>query len=284
LTLPPPERFVAPSGLRLATYDWGGTGSPVLLAHPTGFHGLAWAPTARRLVHAGRRVWSFDFRGHGASDRSSTGYAWAGFADDVLAVTDHLGLAGAPDLLAAGHSKGAAALVLGEHDRRGTYPRIWAYEPIMFPSDEPLPPQPDNPMSVGARKRRAVWPSPEDAFAAYAAKPPLDVLTPEALHAYVDGGLRERPDGTWELACRPEDEAQVYAMGPANGAYGRLADVGCPVLVACGETSDAIGPALAARIAERLPRGRLAVFAGLGHFGPMEDPDACVASMLAFST
>jgi pimeloyl-ACP methyl ester carboxylesterase len=283
LTLPAAASVDAPSGLALAVYDWGGTGPPALLAHPTGFHGLAWAPVARRLVRTGRRVWSFDFRGHGDSDRSPTGYAWSGFADDALAVVDHLGLAGTRDLLAAGHSKGAAALVLGELDRPGTYPLIWAYEPIMFPSDEPLAPQPDNPLSVGARRRRAVWPSPEAAVAAYASKPPLDALTEEALRAYVDGGLRARDDGTWELKCRPEDEAQVYAMGSANGAYGRLAGVGCPVLVACGETSDAIGPPLAAKIADRLPDGRLEVFTGLGHFGPMEDPDACVGSMLAFA-
>ena len=52
--------FVAPSGLSLAVHDWGGGGDPVLLSHPTGFHGVAWQPVAERLVARGRRVWSFD--------------------------------------------------------------------------------------------------------------------------------------------------------------------------------------------------------------------------------
>jgi pimeloyl-ACP methyl ester carboxylesterase len=106
--------FVAPSGLSLAVHDWGGTGDPVLLSHPTGFHGVAWQPVAERLVARGRRVWSFDFRGHGDSDPAPGGYYhWSGFADDARAVADHLGLSGDPTLLAAGHSKGGASVLLG---------------------------------------------------------------------------------------------------------------------------------------------------------------------------
>ena len=83
--------FVAPSGLTLAVHAWGGTGDPVLLAHPTGFHGVVWQPVAERLVDTGCRVWSFDFRGHGDSDPSPDGgYSWDGFADDAAAVLDHL--------------------------------------------------------------------------------------------------------------------------------------------------------------------------------------------------
>ena len=66
-------------------------------------------------------------------------YSWHGFADDARAVTRHLGLAGNPHLLACGHSKGGAALLLGEAESPGTYPRIWTYEPIMFPGESPLP-------------------------------------------------------------------------------------------------------------------------------------------------
>ncbi|HZJ27451.1 MAG TPA: alpha/beta hydrolase [Acidimicrobiia bacterium] len=270
-------------GLSLAVYDWHGTGPPTLLAHPTGFHGRVWAPTARRLVAAGRRVYSFDFRGHGDSDRSGAGYHWHGFAADALAVVRHLGLAGDPDLVAVGHSKGATSLLLGEADAPGTYPAIYSYEPIVFPTDRSLPPHHDNPLSAGARRRRDTWESPEEAYAAYAAKPPLDVFTPEALHAYVDSGLRARDDGEWELKCRPADEAQVYTMGSTSGVWGRLPEVASPVLVACGARTDAIDPDLAARIAQRLPAGRLEVFDELGHFGPMEDPDALVASILDFA-
>jgi len=45
---PSSHRFAA-HGIELVVHDWGGTGEPVLLAHPTGFHGRVWSPVAARL-------------------------------------------------------------------------------------------------------------------------------------------------------------------------------------------------------------------------------------------
>ncbi|HUF83132.1 MAG TPA: alpha/beta hydrolase [Acidimicrobiia bacterium] len=283
-TAEPAASTIAAGDIRLVLYDWGGDETPLLLAHATGFHGRIWAPVAERLVAAGRRVWSFDFRGHGDSDRSpGLDYHWDRFADDVLAVVDHLGLAGHPGLLAAGHSKGAAALLRAERERPGTFARLWCYEPVLFPSDEPLEPRDDFPLAEGARRRRAVWPSRAAALESYASRAPFDVLEPAALRAYVEHGLRDREDGTVELKCAPEDEAAVYSMGVANGVYPRLREIACPVLVACGEETDAMVPELTQMVVDRLPGGRLEVMPGLGHFGPMQDPAAVAASILAFA-
>jgi pimeloyl-ACP methyl ester carboxylesterase len=287
---PPPIRRrpfrtrIATGPIELAAYDWGGDGAPTLLAHATGFHGLVWAPVAERLVAAGRRVWSFDFRGHGDSDRSpDLDYHWDRFADDVAALVSRLERAGDRRLLAVGHSKGAAALLRTEQELPGTFARLWCYEPVLFPSDEALDPRDDFPLAEGARRRRSVWPSRAGAHESYASRPPFDVLDAEALRAYVEDGLRDRDDGTVELKCAPEDEATIYAMGVANGVYPRLGEVTCPVLVACGEQTDAIIPKLAQMIVDRLPRGRLEVMPGLGHFGPLQDPAAVAASILAFA-
>ena len=272
--------------MRLAIHDWGGDGPPVLLAHPTGFHGRVWAPVAHQLVAAGRRVWSFDFRGHGDSEAPSLdaeSYSWHGFADDVLQVAHELGLAGDPSLTACGHSKGGASLLLAEAKEPHSFPRIWAYEPIVFATPEALPPQEDFFLAKAARKRRNEWKSVDDAFEAYASKPPLNVMTEESLRAYVEYGLRDRGDGVFELKCRPEVEARVYAMGPNHGAWSVLPEIQAQVRVVCGETSSDIGPPLATQIAERLPHGSLEVMPGLGHFGPQQAPDACSASILAFS-
>jgi pimeloyl-ACP methyl ester carboxylesterase len=279
------SRFEA-NGLQLVVYDWGGDGPPALLAHPTGFHGRVWQSVASRLVAAGWHVWSFDFRGHGDSSIPAVtafDYSWDGFADDVLAVAAHLGVAGDPQLLACGHSKGGAALLLGEAREPGTFRRIWAYEPIIFDHDEPRPPDSDFFLSRAARKRRNEWSSREEAFAAYASKPPLNVMTEESLHAYVDYGLRDRGDGMFELKCPPNVEAQIYTMGPNHDAFQKLPQIDVPVAVVCGELSTSIDPPRAARIAERLPHGQVEVIRGVGHFGPQQDPDACVASMLRFA-
>ena len=160
--------------------------------------------------------------------------------------------------------------------------RIWAFEPIVFPTDEVVPADPDNPMSVAARKRREVWPSREDVMASYGSRPPMNTLHPDSLRGYVDYGFRDRSDGDVELKCRPEHEANIYMMGAANGLYSRLGEVATPTLVACGGDSRSITPAFAQRIVERLPHATLEVWEGHGHFGPIDDPDRAVASMLDF--
>jgi pimeloyl-ACP methyl ester carboxylesterase len=276
----------------LAVHDWGGDGPPVLLAHPTGFHGRLWAPVAERLVAADRRVWSFDFRGHGNSyapepgdpfDQATEPYAWTGFAADALAVVDHLGIGGDPSLIACGHSKGAAALLLGEAQRPATFLRIWAYEPIMFPEEAANVQADDFPLAGNARKRRNEWSSIEEAYDAYASKRPLNVMTPDSLRAYVEYGLRDRGDGVFELKCAPDVESRVYGMAPSSGAWALLPTVESSVLVACGEVSRDIAPALGQRIADRLPHGTFEVWPGCGHFGPQEDPDKCTTSILDFA-
>jgi pimeloyl-ACP methyl ester carboxylesterase len=265
----------------LAVHDWGGEGAPVLLAHATGFHGLVWRPVAERLVAAGRHVWSFDFRGHGDSDRSTDGYAWERFGEDAAGVLAALDLGTDRRLVTVGHSKGATALLLAEAARPGTVRRAWCFEPVVIPGD-PRPPDHDFPLAVGARRRRTEWGDPEEARRSWAARPPFGDLHPDALAAYVEHGLRRRPDDVWELKCAAEDEADTYAHGPSHRLWPALPAIQATVRVVCGERSDAVSPPLAERIAARLPHGTVEVMAGVGHFGPLEDPDAATASILAF--
>jgi pimeloyl-ACP methyl ester carboxylesterase len=83
------------------------------------------------------------------------------------------------------------------------------------------------------------------------------------------------------LACEPENEARTYEMGGRHGAYPRLSEVGCPVALVCGETTDAIGPAVLPLLAARLPHATTDVWTEHGHFGCLVDPDRTVASIRA---
>ena len=93
-----------------------------------------------------------------------------------------------------------------------------------MPVDPPIGPS-ENPLSEGAVRRRAVFPSRDDAYANYASKPPLNVLRPDVLRAYVEHGFADLADGGVTLKCRPEDEAQIYRMGSAHGANGASQDI-----------------------------------------------------------
>jgi pimeloyl-ACP methyl ester carboxylesterase len=194
--------------------------------------------------------------------------AWEHFADDVLAVVDALGLT---DVLAVGHSKGGAALLLAEQRRPGTFRALYCYEPIVFP---PLPEEilsGPNPLADGALRRRTTFPSVEAAIDNYAAKQPFCELDADVLDAYVRFGFSADDDGI-HLKCRPEIESKVYRMGGQHGAFARLNEVGCPVTVAAGAATPYTPAAMAPAIADALPHGTLEEHPDLGHFGPLQDP------------
>lgn len=277
--------FTGPAGFPITVHELtpatgDAAGTPTLLVHATGFHGRVWHPVAAHL--SGFDCWAPDLRGHGDSPvASGHDFAWDGFADDVLAVLDQLGL---DSPLGVGHSKGGAALLLAEQRRPGTFRGLWCWEPVVFP---PAPDgsagSPDSPLTAGARNRRQRFDSYEAAVANFAAKPPMQSFAPEAVAAYVHGGFAADDSGV-RLKCRPEDEARVYQMGGRHGAWDLLPKVRCPVLVARGAVGPGHSPAgFVADIAGRLPAGRLEVHEDLGHFGPMEDPGRIADSIRAFA-
>src|SRR5262245_8893341 len=111
------RRLRSSDGVRVALHDLGGRPArpPLLLVHGTGFCAQVFA---RLTVHlsAHYHCWGVDLRGHGMSETPpGLDYAWAGFADDVLAALDAVS-AGAP-LTAVGHSAGGAALLLAAANR-----------------------------------------------------------------------------------------------------------------------------------------------------------------------
>ncbi len=281
-----PSTVPSTDGVQLAVHDLGGSGRPLLLCHATGFHGRVWAGVAAELPD--RRCLALDFRGFGDSTPPADGdFDWNGFADDVLAVIDHFGLADdAAGVQAIGHSKGGAALLLAELARPGTFDRLVCFEPIVFPppgtveGGDPNPSGAENPLAIITRRRIATFESYEAAVERYAAKPPLGSLRSDVLDAYVRHGFRPTDDGQVTLKAIPEHEARTYEMGGRHG-FERLGEVTCPVLVCA--SGDGGGPAMIApAIADRLSAGELAQFPRLGHFGPLEDPVAFAAVARAF--
>jgi pimeloyl-ACP methyl ester carboxylesterase len=281
------DRCVTPDGLGIATYDFGGTGDDLLLVHATGFCAAVLSPLAHRLGDR-YHCWGLDLRAHGHSDRPTDGnFEWTGFATDVLAAIDHLGLERPAGF---GHSCGGAAVLLAEQARPSTFSFLYAFEPVVFPHPEGSSEGGlvvENTLSVGARRRRETFPSPSTALANYSSKPMFASLDPRVLEAYVAYGFEPVPaeaggDGVAiRLRCRRDDEADVYAHGFAHNAFAHLGQVECLVALACGEDTDSMGPNVLATDAEQLPRSTIEVIPGLGHFGPMEQPGVVARSVAA---
>ena len=143
-------------GVTVVVHDLSGESdsrAPVLLVHATGFHGYVWQPFADHLRH--HHAFAPDLRGHGDATAPDDGdFGWNGFADDVLAIVDTLGL---DDLDAVGHSKGGAALLLAEARQPGTFRSLYLYEPVLMPAQWASDNVGSNPLADGARRRRPVF-------------------------------------------------------------------------------------------------------------------------------
>ncbi len=255
----------------------GGSGEPLLLSHATGLHGHVFEPLVSHL-RTRFRCFSIDHRAHGdARAAASWTGDWRGFADDLLSAVGALAL-GSP--MGFGHSSGGAAMLLAEEAAPGTFSSVYCFEPIIRPDDDPPSPNFENPLSVGALRRRESFGSFEEARKSFESKPPFSAVDPEALTAYVQHGFEQHADGLVHLKCRPADEARVYAYANSHRAFSRLGDVRSPVTLACGTKADSRGADLLEPLALRLRHRRIEVIGGVGHFGPLERPDLVAASMI----
>mgnify|MGYP003341424248 CR=1 FL=1 len=72
-------------------------------------------------------------------------------------------------------------------------------------------------------------------------------------------------------------------MGAVHTLWDRLGNITAPTTIACGEITDTITPQYAAEITSRIPGAEMVSMRGLGHFGPIEDPDATCAAILGFA-
>lgn len=270
-----PMMIDSSKGARVALHDLGGDGPPVLLTHANGFCGRMWQAVGRELRSVAH-CWALDFRGHGDSvSAPDEDYHWDQMADDVLAAVDALDPS---PRLAAGHSLGGASILKAEQARRGTFERAWLYEPVTIPAIA-LPRDGVKTLGDIARMRQEVFESRQAAYDRYSARPPLSLLDPEVLWAYVDHGFRELPDGTVTMKCPRDVEAAIFE-NPDRSAFDRLGEVAGRVTVATSTDTDP--PAMVAPyIADALPNGSLETFEDLTHFGPLQDPPRIAASIAA---
>lgn len=261
-------------GLLVATHRWDGAGAPVLAVHATGFCKETWGPVVADLRQIGHDcpVVAIDQRGHGDSAAPEPPFDWWDLGADSLAVARTLGAG----VIGVGHSSGAAALAMAELLGPGTFRSLLLVEPIIFPG--PFGRMEDNPMATAALRRRRSFPSPGAAADNFRDKPPFAAWDERALQAYVTGGLVARDEG-WELKCSPEVEAEYYRSAGDHGAWDRLGEIGVPVVLVAGASSDTHpGPFLEAT-RQRFARATAVVVDDASHFVPMEKP-AVVAELL----
>src|SRR5271154_175414 len=94
--------FTTSDGTLIFYKDWG-TGQPIVFSHGWPLSADDWDAQMLFFLHRGYRVIAHDRRGHGRSTQVSEGHDMDHYADDLAALTAHLGL---KDAIHVGHSTG----------------------------------------------------------------------------------------------------------------------------------------------------------------------------------
>ncbi|MFC3853323.1 alpha/beta fold hydrolase [Salinispirillum marinum] len=122
-----------------------------------------------------------------------------------------------------------------------------------------------------AMKRRAVWPSQEDAFAYWRTRPLFRRFPDDVLWDYVHAVTEQNASGDWSLRFRPDVEAHIFRTYPTNWVrHYRRRHVGLQVVV--GQDTRLVKPHHRQMMAQKLgiPVHEVAG----GHLFPLELPEA----------
>ena len=254
------------------------TNPAVMLSHATGFHGRCFDPVVEPL-QTDYACTSFDFRGFGDSLLiQDWPVAWQGYFDDALAVARSL--QNKNQIIAVGHSMGAAALAMAALIEPELFKALILYEPIIFPAsmrEARTTSEQPSPLVEGARRRRTTFASREEAFANYSSKPPMNVFEEKSLRAYVNYGFNdvtsaETNENCVVLKCNPEHEARTYETGASHQTWEQLHLLRVPTWIVAGAVAPMQPSSWSELIANEIPNSKFVQWSDVGHFGPMQQP------------
>lgn len=252
--------------------------APVIhLIHGNGFACDMYAPSVAPLLkRAG--LFTHDMQGHGLSDPGTEFVGLDKTAARIGAVLHGAaGLLADRKVIAIGHSFGALATLKYAAANPNAFEAVVLIDPVIFSPEQlaAIAKQTDggsNLLAEQALARGTQWPSRAAAFEYFNGRKSLSSWHPAGLEAYINGVLRQEPDGSYSLRCPPWMEAAIFSQRSMN-YWSDIAAIKTPTLAIYGEQSfDFIKPNLQ-RAAEM--NGAISVVGTRGgHCFTQEFPDA----------
>jgi 3-oxoadipate enol-lactonase len=254
------------NGITLA-YSDRGKGLPLVLIHGFPLCRKMWRPQVEALAKAGCRVITPDLRGFGESGLTSGIVSMDNYADDIVALMDHLGI----DKAVVGGMSMGGYVLLNLLER---YPdRIAA--PIFIVTKA------GGDDDAGKARRTAL----AEACRAQGILPVADAFRNLL---FAPATLTDNPELVdevfgWVIATAPQGAAGgLIAMRDRKDYIAILGSIGQPALV-IGADQDQAAPVENSRIiAEGLPDAELCILHGGGHMVNMEQPAGFNEAILEF--
>ena len=254
------------NGITMA-YDDSGDGPALLLIHGFPLCRRMWHPQINAVVSAGFRIITPDLRGFGESDAPDGPYSMGLFADDMIALLDHLGIERA---VVGGMSMGGYVLF----DLLGRYParlRGACFITTRATADD----------EAGKERRLAL------AREVMTHGPGKIVDAFEKL-LFAEETVAERPKLVSEVCnwMTANDSRGIagglLAMRERSDYSSRLSSFHLPAVAIGAESDKAAPPDNSQAIAAGIPGCRLAIILHAGHMANLENPGAFNGALLDF--
>ncbi len=255
--------------MTLRVWDWPGAESAALLLHGIGNYGRYWDLVAHE-VRTRRRLVAPDARGHGDSQKPARGYRAEDYVADAIGIADAIGL---KRFVLVGHSMGGGhAIALA-----ATFPERVLGLVIIDVGPELLPEGRERAHRLTS-ERPERFASEAEALAYLRATSPgySDEVYANRLH----WALRLAEGGGW--TWRSSRDALMQTLGDRSRTerlWELLASLRCPTIVMRGTRSYALSAAVARRMADAIPNGRL-VEVDAGHNVPLDRPAETAAAII----
>ncbi len=249
----------------VSTYvERSGQGYPVVLIHALGTSLRSWDPVVS-ILSKDYEVIAYDYRGHGRSEKAVGSYSMQLLAQDLR---DLLGQLGLQRVHLVGLAVGAMIAQQVAVDYRGLVSAL-----VLADARSEL-----DFAGVQYNERRAE--SVErggmrlavDVTIARAFAPDFAEQCPEALRSFRGEFLANDPHGY----------ASVSRALSGFHLTNRLSEIACPTLLLTGELDTLCPPSEAAAMQTRIPRAKLEILRGVGHFSAVEAPGEFADRTLAF--
>ncbi|HEX4182384.1 MAG TPA: alpha/beta hydrolase [Caulobacteraceae bacterium] len=269
---------------RLAALEFGDPSRPidVLFLHANGFNAMTYRGILAPLA-AGLRILAVDQQGHGLSPQRGAAEGrtdWLDFGDDLLALLDRLDQG---PMVLAGHSMGGAVSVMATAEKPSRVRALALFDPVLvFRAARAAAAgggAADNPLALGADRRRAVFPDREMAFKSYHGRGAFRTWPDEAIRDYITDGFRDRPDGTVELSCAPAWEASSF-RAHGHDPWPSMRKVFKPVRILRAEAGSTCGVETPAEFNPDNPDVVVRTIPGSTHFLPIERPNLVRETLL----
>ena len=241
-----------------------GCGHPVVLIHALGTSLRSWDPIVPMLSKS-YEVVVYDYRGHGRTETTAGDCSVRLLAQDLHELLGRLGLRQSHII---GLAVGAMIAQQAAVDYRGLTSAL-----------------------VLADTRSEI-----DASGAHYNEQRADTVESEGMRTAVDmtierafapGFAERRPEALKSfrgdfLACDPHGYASVSRGLSIFRVTERLPEIACPTLLLVGELDRLCPPSAAEAIQGRIPRARLEILPGVGHFSAIEAPEEFADRVSAF--